>query len=50
MERNHEAVWLNMGPTNTAWNPDEGRDLEFPSTSLGGYNDIVNDEFQAMDD
>ena len=49
-EITHEAVWLNMGPTNTAWNPDEGRDLEFPSTSLGGYNDIVNDEFQAMDD
>lgn len=49
-EITHEAVWLNMGPTNTPWNADEGRDMEFASESLGGYNDIVNYEFQAMDD
>ncbi|RLV86223.1 Proline utilization trans-activator [Meyerozyma sp. JA9] len=49
-EITHEAVWLNMGPTSTPWNADEGRDMEFASESLGGYNDIVNYEFQAMDD
>lgn len=49
-EITHDAVWLNMGPTNFASTTEEPREFGFPSSSLGGYGDIVNDEFQSMVD
>lgn len=45
-EITHEAVWLNPGPM--SWNPEE-KELDY-SVSMGGYEDIVNEEFQEMDD